>query len=328
MAQLLESGDPKEFQLLDETCLAGKSFLVRADLYARAAKLASETPFASGKLVGLKGEQLDKFLNDRAGSVRADMAAYTGKLTNEAVRVVAYHLKLVEKAQSDAFFAAYLAEAQKQMTADGGFPLVRDLSRMATVDKFMAAGKQLKYISEDLVSPVFQKYGLRDRPDSKAFVAGIEGQQAVARALLGDEGILGVCTIILAGSTEATRSKDQWRGTWRDIKLICDGCTSDTPRTESETDQKIGEAPVAPKLELKLIKNVNSPDSPSFPIATGDWGPLWLIHKYKGEIDKSDPQKKTWLVEFPVAAPEATGSLRLKLKFERPLPELEKWPGR
>jgi hypothetical protein len=91
---------------------------------------------------------------------------------------------------------------------------------------------------------------------------------------------------------------------------------------------KIGEAPVAPKLELTLIKNVNDPTAAKFPIATGQWGPLWLIQKHKGELDKSDPQKKTWLVEFPVGAPEATGSVRLKLKFERALPDLEKWPVR
>jgi hypothetical protein len=183
-------------------------------------------------------------------------------------------------------------------------------------------------MSEDLVSPVFQKYAPRDRPEWKAFVASVEGQWAVAHALLGDEGILGVCTIMLSGSTDATRTKDQWQGTWRDIKLICEGCNSDTLRTASETDVKIGEAPVALKLELKLIKNANLPGSESFPIATGDWGTLWLIQKHKGELDKSDPQKKTWLVEFPVGAPEATGSVRLKLKFERALPDLEKWPVR
>ena len=36
--KLLETGDPKEFQTLDETCLLGKSFAARADLYARAEK--------------------------------------------------------------------------------------------------------------------------------------------------------------------------------------------------------------------------------------------------------------------------------------------------
>jgi len=327
VTQLLESGDMKEFQVLDETCLAGNAFATRADLYARAEKLMSEKPFAGGKLVGLKGEPLEKFLKDGVGALRTDAAAYTGKLTNEATRVVAYQIKRAEKIQSDAFFADYLAEAQKQLAADSGFPLVRDLSRMTTGDKFMAAGKQLKYISDDLASPLFQKYALADRsPEWKNFIQSVEGQQAVARALLGEDGLLGVCTLSLAGTTDATRTKDEWRGTWRDLKLIFDGGNNETIRTESESDQKIGDAPVQLKLELRLLKNVNQTDSPTFPIPTGDWGPLWLIQKYKGEPQKGDP--KTWLVEFPVGAPGAAGTVRLKLKFERALPEPDKWPAR
>jgi hypothetical protein len=53
------------------------------------------------------------------------------------------------------------------------------------------------------------------------------------------------------------------------------------------------------------------------------WGPLWLIHKYKGE--KVDPT--SWLVEFRVPASGAKGTLRLKLKFDGALPALDKWPA-
>jgi hypothetical protein len=49
-----------------------------------------------------------------------------------------------------------------------------------------------------------------------------------------------------------------------------------------------------------------------------------VIHKYKGERDKAD--HKTWLVKVPMAAPGSKGLIRLKLKFENPLPELDKWP--
>jgi hypothetical protein len=84
---------------------------------------------------------------------------------------------------------------------------------MTPATNFMAAGKLLKYISDDLVSPVFQKYGPRERPEWKAFISSIEGQQAVAKALLGEEGRLGECTVSLAGMTEATEAKDAWRDT-------------------------------------------------------------------------------------------------------------------
>jgi hypothetical protein len=214
VTQLLGSGDMKEFQRLDETCLAGDGFLKRAELYARAEKLMSDMPFAGGKLVGLKGEQLDRFLKEELEKVRADAAKYDGKLTNEATRAVTYHLKRVEKFQSDAFFTAYLAEAKVKLGNDSGFPLIRDLNRMTTAEKFTAAGKQLKYIADDLNSPVFKtKYAVADRPEWKGFIAGVEGQQAVAKALLGDEGFLGTAAIYIEKVTDATKSKDEWRGT-------------------------------------------------------------------------------------------------------------------
>lgn len=323
ITKLLESGDPKEFQVLDDTCLTGNAFATRADIYARAEKLMKDTPFAGGKLIGLKGEPLEKFLKDGTGELRNQAAAYSGKLTNEFMKTISYQLKRVEKAQSDAFFTAYLAEAKKQLGSESGFPLTRDLSHPITMDNFMAAGKQLKYVSEDINSPVFQKAALQERPEWKTFLANIDGQQAVAKALLGDEGILGTCAISLAGATEATRAKDEWRGGWRDMKLIAEGGTTETIRTESDSDQKIGDAPVQQKLELRLIKNANEANSATFSVNTGDWGPLWLIVKHNGERDKADP--KTWLVEFKVGAPGASGAIRLKLKFERPLPELDKW---
>ena len=133
VAQLLESGDAKEFQLLDETCLLGNAFVARSDLYARAEKLLGEKPFAEGKLIGLKGEPLEKFLKTVA-TVQSESAAYTGSLKEKAAAAVAFQLKRVEQAQSVAFFTAYLAEAQKQRAAEGGFPLIREMTRMTTVD--------------------------------------------------------------------------------------------------------------------------------------------------------------------------------------------------
>src|SRR5204863_6062378 len=40
ITQLVESGDLKEFQRLDETCFTNKAFAKRVELYARAEKLA------------------------------------------------------------------------------------------------------------------------------------------------------------------------------------------------------------------------------------------------------------------------------------------------
>ena len=326
VAQLQKSGDPKEFREFDENYLAEKEFASRADLYARAEKLMNEKPFADRKLIGLKGVPLERFL-EASHDTRTNAAKYATLLKGKPEAAVRYYLELIEKKQSDAFFTAYLAEAQKTATTEGGFPLVHDMTRMMTADEFMKAGDRLKYISDDLESRVFQdpKNALTDRTEWKAFIANATNQQKVAKALL-SEGVLGVCTINLAASTDVTRPKDEWQGTWRDLKLVFEGGNNEALRTGSEKDERLGEVPVQQKLELRLIKNVNEANSQTFSIATSEWGPIWLLHRYKGERDKADP--KTWLVEFPVGAPGAKGTIRLKLKFERPLPELDKWPAK
>jgi hypothetical protein len=319
--KLLDSGDPKEFQTLDDTCLLGNAFAARADLYAKAEKYMTDNSFGNTKLVGLKGEPLEKVLKD-LGELKSQAAACSCRLTNDFMRTFLYQLNRVEKAQRDAFFGTYLAEIKKTLASANGFPLTRDISRPITADNFTAAGKQLKYVSDDLDSAVFKNSSLQDRPDWKGFLPNIDGQRTVASALLGTEGTLGACTISLAGNSDATRSKDEWRGGWRDVKLIIEGGAGGSIRTDSDADLPIGDAPVQQKLELRLFKNIGVPSDGTFSITTGEWGPLWLIHKYKGERDKSG---NTWVVEIPMNAPGASGVVRLKLKFERALPELDKW---
>jgi IcmF-related N-terminal domain len=320
---LLDSGDPKEFQTLDDTCLTAKSFAARADLYARAEKYMTDNSYGSTKLVGLKGEPLEKVLKDGLGEIKNQAAAYSGKLNEEFKRTITYQLKRVEKAQYDAFFGTYLAEVKKMLSSDSGFPLTRDISRPITVANFTAAGKQLKYVSDDFDSAIFKTSALEERADWKGFLPNIKGQKDVANALLGAEGILGSCTISLAKMSDATRSKDEWRGSWRDIKLVAEGSAGGSVRTDNESDLAIGDAPVQQKLELRVYKNIGAENAQPFTIATGEWGPLWLIHKYKGERDKAEG--KSWLVEIPMEAPGASGKVRLILKFERALPELDKW---
>src|SRR5207302_9196463 len=57
------------------------------------------SPFAAGILVGSRGEQLEKFLTNRIEVLRAEAAAYAGKLKSEFTNTVGYDLKRVEKLQ-------------------------------------------------------------------------------------------------------------------------------------------------------------------------------------------------------------------------------------
>ena len=56
-----------------------------------------------------------------------------------------------------------------------------------------------------------------------------------------------------------------------------------------------------------------------------EWGPLWLLHQYKGrKIDAAN-----WFVELPVKGIVAGDKalIPLKVKFERALADLDKWPA-
>ncbi len=322
VAQLLECVDLKAMQQLDESCMADGVFAHRADIYARVDKVLNQPPFPGGELLGLKADQLEKF-KDELNGIRTEAAKSSAKVANDFNRTYEYELKRAERA----YFTSYLTEARNKL-AQAGFPLVSTTNRIATADGFMTATRHLKYISDDFASPVFKTAAAANRAeDWKIFTANIEAQQAIGRALVTDDGILSTCTISLAGATEATRTKDAWRDKWRNIKLVFpDGTGSEAIRTQDEGDQKIGAAPVQSKMELRVIENVGISGSATFSIPTGEWGPLWLLHRYKAERSKTDA--KAWLLEFPIEAPGSTGMIRLKLEFDRPLPELEKWPAK
>jgi hypothetical protein len=324
VSELAASGDLNEFQKLDDTCLLDNAFRKRADLYSQVKKFREANLFASDNLIGTKGDPLARFLTEKLGGLRDEAAKYNGKLTNEFATAINYELKLAQKSQIQKFFDAYLNQATTILSALTGFPLVRDLDHRATLDDFKGAAKNLKYISEDLNSQNFSTYAPRDSSQWKQFAARITQQQDLAKALVGDEGILGACTISLAASTDATKADDDWQGPWRDMKLIFDGGSNDPIRTGFPEDQKLGDAPLQQKLELRLIQNINEANPKTARVPTLEWGPLELIHKYPSERNTTDP--RVWLVRIPVPGPGATGLIRLRLRFEHALPELDKWP--
>lgn len=326
VSNLLRSGDTNEFQKFDELYLSDGAFLKRANLYNKAKNLKPEKPFSGESLIGAVGKPLDNFLNGGLGALRDEAAAFKGSLTNELNRAISFQSKLTEKDQIAKFFDAYLSQARNQTGSGGGFPLVTNLAKRMTAESFRTAGQQLKKIALDLDSQEFKSNAPQDNADWDKFVASIRQQQTVAKALLGEEMVLGTCSISLAG-VDSTRPEDAWRDTWRDMKMKLDGGNNDGIRTDNSLDdQKLGEAQVDQKIELVLTRNAGGSGLPTLSIATGEWGTLEWIHKFKGEKDKADPTGKTWLVRVPPGGQISNGVVRLKLKFETVLPDVDKWP--
>ena len=328
--KLLASGDQKEFQHLDETVLADNGFHARADLYARAETLRAGPFFDRAKLIGSRGAPLEKVLTTELGQIKTDGGTCGTKLRGDFKgsfdSAVKYYLELAEKAQSEEFFKDYQVAAKGQMAPYLHFPLSGDTGAPLSVDNFKAAGRQLKALAGDLDTPLFQKYAADRSEEWKRFSQTLKRQQGLALALLGDDDRLGTCAISLAPALEPAKREEDWRGSkYRHIKLKCEGCTGQDTRTDSA--DKIGEAPVQQKLELLLTENALVANSATHPVPVGEWGPLWAIYQSKDKAER-DAKDGSWLVEFPFQAPklEGSGMMRLKIKFERPLPKLEDWP--
>ena len=96
-------------------------------------------------------------------------------------------------------------------------------------------------------------------------------------------------------------------------------------RTSELDDQKLGAPTVDQRLTLQLVQNANQTDSKTSAYEVGDWGAIALLHK-ASSTQRIDPT--TWTVNWPLRVTDGAGFIRLKLKFDRPFPELENWPAK
>ena len=128
-------------------------------------------------------------------------------------------------------------------------------------------------------------------------------------------------------SRKSTRTQDAWResGAWRDLKLIASRAAG-AVRTSDPDDQKLGSPTVEQRLIVQLIQNVGATDPKTSAYDLGEWGAIAMLHRSKNPPVKAEPT--TWTVNLALKPEDGQGSIRLKLKFDRPFPELENWPAR
>jgi hypothetical protein len=126
--------------------------------------------------------------------------------------------------------------------------------------------------------------------------------------------------------TEDASKQDAWRDRWYDLKLTAtDG--SGHARTGSKMDAPLGNPTVDLAFALQIIRNANVSSSERADYNVPEWGALALLRDYK-ESAKPLADPTTWAVRVPLRSehdPDG-GMIRLKLKFDRPLPDLKTWP--
>src|ERR1043166_6383899 len=260
IAQVVSPADLDEFRKLDELYLANGSYAKRWELYQQTQKLAQEKPFQSVELVGAGGAQFEGFVRSKIDPARETSRRYTGPLTNEVVTSVSQLLAGAEKAQREGFVAAYVQEAERKLKEQKGFPLARSASRVLTLDNLKEADKLLSFILSDLKSQALQN-APRERPEFAEFTNKVMNLNRVSKAILGDDYVPSSCAVSLEKMSDESKSLDQWRDTWRDIKLVAPGVTSPAERTGNAADAPLGAiATVDQKFSLQIIKNINAPN--------------------------------------------------------------------
>ena len=271
--------------------------------------------------MGDKANSWQKFAGDTLGRLNKNASEYKGafgaSFTDTAVTLINRTTRL----QRDAFFAAYIEEAGRKLGEPLGFPLAKSATRMMTVDQLKEAEKQLTLIAQDLSFPTMPKAQGTENPAWQNFTirAGTLGR--VSRAILGEELTPGECIVSLMKADESTKNQDEWQIGWRDIRLVAN--RGGSARTGALEDQKLGSPTMDSALTFQLVQSAADPNARTSPYAAGEWGAIALLHKFK------NPQKldaTTWAVAWPLKATDGLGAIRLKLKFERALPELESWP--
>ena len=118
---------------------------------------------------------------------------------------------------------------------------------------------------------------------------------------------------------------DRWRRAWRYIKMPdANREPGSGEPTNVGTDIELGSLSTARKLTLELIEQ-RVPNAKTTTRETPDWGPFWLLRKYR-DRNMSSKDPSTWYVVWPMQA-GSQEAISLKLKFDRPVPDPDEWPA-
>jgi hypothetical protein len=320
-------GNAKNFPELDKSYLVSPGFVDRGGFYQDTFKLADARQFQGAGLVGDKADKWQRFTGDTLARLQKQAVGYNGEFKASFDETAVFLLKRTERIQRDQYLAAYMEEAGKKLGEPLGFPLAKSSSAMMKPEQLRQADTQLTLIAQDLNAAAMPKASASENAAWNTFASRAATMARVSRAILGEELTPGECTISLMKAEESTRSQDAWRetGAWRDIRLI--GNRTSGGRTGETEDQKLGAPTVDQRLTLQLVQNANADpkDMKTSDYPLGEWGAIALLHK-SNNPQKIDPT--TWAVNWPVRPADGTGLIRLKLKFDRPFPELESWPAK
>lgn len=319
VAQFASPAQLDDFRLLDATMLARTgdkpAYAVRCDQYQSAIAALQKSGPGGPWRPGLKGRPLQEFFASELAPLQNAATNYTGGFKDGFTAIVSGVLARAERIKADQYFDQYLQNARSYLRTKVGFPLLADATNTMAFADFEDVNTTLKFFNDDVGSPLFQAYGVATRPGWNAFLKSSAALSRLAAALGGE--VPERVVVSLLPLDDARRTQDSWRDTLRRVQLN-GGARIDS----NNPDQPLGTIALDAALSLDASDQLEPPVNKTH-LATGAWGPLWLVLKSNARPDPADP--RAWLVDWPLADAKFKGAVRVKLQFERPLPDPKNW---
>ena len=320
----------KEMQWLDTELLAPTgpnalpAYATRCDLYASATQLM-QIKLAGGVWeAGLEGRPLQDFLSGDLEKTRTACAAYAAGAKDTFAGITAWLFARVEREKAKEYLDTYVKSGRADLAGKVGFPLLRDAddTHKMSLKQVNDLRTTLGLIAADLKSPVFKKASGETLQSMQALAGSVSTLTAIANALCPGKDP-GKVTVLLE-APDKSLPQDQWRGAIRRIHL------GENPDLYADKEGgKLGELSLTDPIALgfAIQRDIDPKDKFAVKLVS-DWAPLQLVLRMKGV---RNPAKSTeWSVDWPfdqsALAADYKGAVRLKLQFDRELPELEKWP--
>ncbi len=319
LAQFASPAQLEQFQRLESTMLAklgGRpAYAFRCDAYQADYALLQQPGSNGPWQPGLEGQPLQQFLANDLAPLRAAETNYAGGF-EEGFRTISEGLlDRAEQARENSYFDQYLQGARAYLRANVGFPLVEEATNTMAFADFDGVNTKLKLIHDDAASPFFISNSVTNRPGWNPLLKTVSALYRLTSALGGDSPEQ--VAVSLLPMDDLHREQDAWRGALRRVEL------NSGPRIDSNNpDAPLGTVRLDSPITLELSDQLEPPVNKT-QLTTGPWGPLWLVLRMNARQDPKDPL--AWLVDWPVTDPRFKGQVRLRLRFERPLPDPNNW---
>jgi hypothetical protein len=318
ISSVVPAGTVSKLAGIDDCYLApvgSPAYARRATVYQHAAELGAGRWFSATKRADLiaKLDEWDKARN------AADQEAqeYKGCEREEVQKLSAGWREEATNRQPKAFLTGYQRAAEGDLTQSLGFPVLRGMTaKVISRDDLDSCQGLLERLREEASSIESRK--LEDSKEWKSYTTRLAAITKVFGVLKGTKDKANYCMVTLLGY-DGGNPADAWRNGTRGIRLRGQANAVDASQEEKE----LGKVDVLGPCTFQFTRRADSTEKPTEQGVDKPWGPIWLITQYGGKPSADG----TWTVAYPLDEIAAGGKLRLKLRFDEPLPDLDHWPA-